>query len=109
MKSILFVTLLLTLVRLGPGRRFAGDVPVGGIQRAPDELARRTASERQHEPADVVQADGTGRRAIGGELVNEPGAWTQFAGWSPDGKTAIEAVVVPGTARSAAEGYLYGQ
>lgn len=37
----------------------------------------------------VVKADGTERRSIGGELVNEAGAWTQFAGWSPDGKTAV--------------------
>ena len=37
----------------------------------------------------LVKADGTERRAIGIELVNEPGAWTQFAGWSPDGKMAV--------------------
>ena len=37
----------------------------------------------------VVKADGTGRRSIGGDLVNEAGTWTQFAGWSPDGKTAV--------------------
>ena len=37
----------------------------------------------------VVKADGTGRRSIGSELVNEAGTWTQFAGWSPDGRTAV--------------------
>lgn len=37
----------------------------------------------------VVKADGTERRSIGGELVNEAGTWTQFAGWSPDGETAV--------------------
>lgn len=37
----------------------------------------------------IVKADGTERRQLGGELVNEPEAWTQFAGWSPDGRTAI--------------------
>jgi len=41
----------------------------------------------------VVKADGTDRRSdrrsIGGELVNEAGTGTQFAGWSPDGKTAV--------------------
>ena len=37
----------------------------------------------------VVKADGTERRELGRDLVNEPGAWTQFAGWSPDGKTAV--------------------
>ena len=37
----------------------------------------------------VVKADGTERRSVGGELVNEAGIWTQFAGWSPDGGTAV--------------------
>ncbi len=37
----------------------------------------------------IVKADGTERRQLAGELVNEPEAWTQFAGWSPDGRTAI--------------------
>lgn len=37
----------------------------------------------------VVKADSTGRRSIGDELVNEAGTWTQFAGWSPDGRTAV--------------------
>ncbi len=37
----------------------------------------------------VVKADGTERKSIGSDLLNEAGAWTQFAGWSPDGKTAV--------------------
>src|SRR5438874_1698974 len=37
----------------------------------------------------VVRPDGTGRRALAEELAKQPDAWTQFAGWSPDGKTAI--------------------
>ncbi|MCY2997760.1 MAG: hypothetical protein NT168_06575 [Planctomycetota bacterium] len=43
----------------------------------------------------VVQVDGQRRRPIGSELIDDPAltgktdAWTQFAGWSPDGKTAI--------------------
>jgi Tol biopolymer transport system component len=37
----------------------------------------------------MVKADGSERRLLAAELVNEAGAWTQFAGWSPDGKTAI--------------------
>lgn len=39
----------------------------------------------------VVGADGTGRRPIGGELVDGSDAWTQFVGWSPDGRQAIVA------------------
>ena len=37
----------------------------------------------------VSKVDGTGRRELAAEIVREPDAWTQFAGWSPDGKMAI--------------------
>lgn len=37
----------------------------------------------------VIKADGTGRRSLGAELANEANTWTQFAGWSPDGQTAV--------------------
>jgi TolB protein len=37
----------------------------------------------------VVRADGTGRRAVVEDLAREPETWTQFAGWSPDGRQAI--------------------
>jgi Tol biopolymer transport system component len=39
--------------------------------------------------AALVKADGTGRRLLVDELANEADAWTQFAGWSPDGSIAI--------------------
>ncbi len=39
--------------------------------------------------ASVVSADGTGRRRLAEELTTKPHSWTQFAGWSPDGQTAI--------------------
>jgi Tol biopolymer transport system component len=37
----------------------------------------------------VSRADGTGRRLIADELTREPDSWTQFGGWSPDGRLAI--------------------
>jgi Tol biopolymer transport system component len=37
----------------------------------------------------VVKADGTGRQVVTEELAKEPDTWTQFTGWSPDGKRAI--------------------
>ncbi|MBI5759468.1 MAG: PD40 domain-containing protein [Planctomycetales bacterium] len=37
----------------------------------------------------LVQADGSEQRRLAADLANEAGAWTQFAGWSPDGKTAV--------------------
>lgn len=37
----------------------------------------------------VVRTDGAGRQIVGEELVQEPNAWTQFTGWSPDGQTMV--------------------
>ena len=37
----------------------------------------------------VVKADGTGRRVLAEDLTRDKHSWTQFAGWSPDGKSAI--------------------
>lgn len=39
--------------------------------------------------AAVVNADGSGRRLLADSLADDPESWTQFAGWSRDGKTAI--------------------
>lgn len=48
----------------------------------------RHANERTMRAA-IVRADGTGRRLLAPELADNPNAWTQFVGWSPDGRTAI--------------------
>lgn len=40
----------------------------------------------------VVRADGTGRMLIGEGLATTADTWTQSAGWSPDGKTAVVGV-----------------
>src|SRR5262249_16213430 len=37
----------------------------------------------------VVQVDGAGRQAVGPELTRGAYTWTQFAGWSPDGRLGI--------------------
>jgi Tol biopolymer transport system component len=39
--------------------------------------------------ARVVRADGAGRRDVAEDLAREVDSWTQFAGWSPDGRLAI--------------------
>ena len=39
--------------------------------------------------AAIVRADGTGRKLVAEDLAKEPDTWTQFAGWSPNGKLAI--------------------
>jgi len=37
----------------------------------------------------VVRADGEGRRVLAEDLVRTENSWTQFAGWSPDGRQAV--------------------
>ena len=37
----------------------------------------------------LVRADGTGRTVLAEELIGDADTWTQFAGWSPDGRRAI--------------------
>ena len=37
----------------------------------------------------VVRGDRAGRRIVAEGLANEAEAWTQFVGWSPDGRTAV--------------------
>ena len=37
----------------------------------------------------VMRADGSGRRVLAEQIAGQPDTWTQFAGWSPDGKTAV--------------------
>jgi TolB protein len=39
--------------------------------------------------AAIVAADGTGRRTLAEDLTRERHTFTQFAGWSPDGRLAI--------------------
>ncbi|MFN8856556.1 MAG: hypothetical protein ACK50P_13385 [Planctomycetaceae bacterium] len=37
----------------------------------------------------LVRGDGSGNRLVGEPLLSEPGLWTQFVGWSPDGQLTI--------------------
>ena len=39
--------------------------------------------------AAIIAADGGQHRLLAEGLADKPDSWTQFAGWSPDGKTAI--------------------
>ncbi len=41
------------------------------------------------ELAMFMRADGSERRMVAEEMLDDPDAWTQFAGWSPDGRLAI--------------------
>src|SRR5262245_49957225 len=92
MKRLLEITLLAAFVILGASRA-AGNEPglpqilIGyteGRNDSPDGQFANWITNR----ACVVLADGTGRRVLATELTSKLHSWTQFAGWSPDGRTA---------------------
>ncbi len=37
----------------------------------------------------IIHGDGSDRKLVAEQLIDNPNAWTQFVGWSPDGKQAI--------------------
>ncbi len=78
----------------GPMRAVAQDAgpalkqQIGYTELRTDLQGGRHANVRTMRAA-LVNVDGSGRRLIAEHLANQPDAWTQFAGWSPDGKTAV--------------------
>jgi Tol biopolymer transport system component len=86
---VAILALVFAWVRVTP----AADVPspprwIGLTELRTDLPGGRHANVRTMRAA-LVKADGTGRRLIADELADASDAWTQFAGWSPDGATAI--------------------
>src|SRR5688572_16379579 len=81
-------------VTLGPAALFAADrddpppdLLIGYSEHRTDLPGGRYVNEATRR-AVVVKADGTGRRVLAEGLTREAGAFTQFVGWSPDGKAA---------------------
>src|SRR5262245_17436064 len=79
---------------LGPAALLAAgrdDTPphvlIGHTEHRTDLPGGRLANIKTRR-AVVVKADGTGRRVLAEELTREAGYWTEFGGWSPDGKAA---------------------
>ena len=66
----------------------AGERLIGYTELRTDLAGGRHANVRTMRALTVTE-DGAGRRAWAEDLVREPNTWTQFAGWSPDGKTAV--------------------
>ena len=74
---------LLLAAEAGPG------VPLLGFTEFRCNLPGGRHANVRTMRAVVAHADGTGRRELGADIVREPNAWTQFVGWSPDGRTAV--------------------
>ncbi|QJX00668.1 TolB-like translocation protein [Frigoriglobus tundricola] len=72
----------------GPAAASDGRPAIGYTELRTNLPGGRHANVRTMRAA-VVRADGTGRRLLAEELAKEPDTWTQFAGWAPDGKTAV--------------------
>ena len=89
MKTLLAAAcLLLVAVTVRADERGSDPSLIGFTELQTNLVGGRHANVRTMR-AVVVVADGTGRRLIAEELADEPDAWTQFAGWSPDGTQAI--------------------
>jgi len=67
----------------------AEDVPLVGYTEFRTNLPGGRHANVRTMRATVVRMDGAGWRQVAEHLVDEPDAWTQFAGWSPDGSLAI--------------------
>jgi hypothetical protein len=63
--------------------------PIVGYTELRTDLPGGRHSNVRTMRAMIVRMDGSGRRELGQPLVDGPDAWTQFAGWSPDGRKAV--------------------
>ena len=64
-------------------------LPLIGYSEGRNDLPEGQFANWVTKRACVVRADGTGRQVLGEELIKQQHSWTQFAGWSPDGKQAV--------------------
>lgn len=88
MKNILAVTLIIFSVTTLAASRDKSK-PLIGYTELRTNLPGGRAANIMTSRAVVVGSDGKGRRELAPQLINNPNTWTQFAGWSPDGRQAI--------------------
>ncbi len=89
--AVMFLMLNITLVLAGHTRADEPNIeqPWIGYTELQTNLPGGRHSNVRTMRATVVRTDGSGQARIADELADETDAWTQFAGWSPDGKQAI--------------------
>lgn len=68
-----------------------GDVPTVGYTQYRCHLAGGRHANIRTMRATISRIDGTERRTLCDDLIDNADAWTQFVGWSPDRQTAIVA------------------
>jgi Tol biopolymer transport system component len=83
------VLVILVLGLAGQTTLLADEPPLIGYTQFQTNLPGGRHANVRTMRAMVMNADGSNPREVGAELVDDLNAWTQFAGWSPDGNHAI--------------------
>lgn len=91
MDGLLFFAMAAVLSSVGGGHEAdpASASPLIGYTELRTNLSGGRHANVRTMRAIVVSADGSGRRPLAEKLARQADTWTQFAGWSPDGKLAI--------------------
>ena len=82
-------TVLLVLLVTGTASRASDSLPLIGYTEGRNDLDGGQYLNWKTSRACVVRADGTGRQVLAEELAAKEHSWTQFGGWSPDGRQAV--------------------
>ena len=88
------VLISLARIRVSPWQLNRGPSPPAPSRRSATPSSARTSQAVVMPTSSPcarssARADGTERRLVAEPLAAEPNSWTQFAGWSPDGRLAI--------------------
>jgi hypothetical protein len=79
----------MTLGLAGAGENTDGRPYLIGYREGRNDLPEGQFANWVTSRACLVRADGSGRRVLAEELARKEHSGTQFAGWSPDGRTAV--------------------
>jgi TolB protein len=77
------------LLLFASGASTFAEIPLIGFTELQTNLSGGRHANVRTMRAVTIKSDGSGRRELAVELTKEADTWTQFAGWSPDGKTAL--------------------
>ena len=87
---VLVVTMLpIQSVFADPPQESGQPWPLIGYSEGRNDLPEGQFANWSTRRACIVHADGTGRRVIAADLAEREHSWTQFGGWSPDGRQAV--------------------
>lgn len=89
MPRLLLCTVLFTLTLPLRADDPVGEGPWIGCTVLQTSLAGGRHANVRTSRATMVRSNGGPHVEMGAELVDDPNAWTQFAGWSPDGSQAV--------------------